>query len=132
MIEVGGLFPRRKGATKNTARSPERLKEGRNVRCLIGNLKKGKEEKSVKSTLEKHYNLLEEIVIELETLIEEIQEKIDAINEKADARESGELTEKEQEKLDYLETVLQNLETARDEADNAKYAINEAQESSVY
>ena len=66
--------------------------------------------------LERIQDLLREVTDEdIEELIESNQEKIENIQEKAYERESGENTEREEERICELEELNENLDALRNE-----------------
>ena len=54
---------------------------------------------------------LKEVLIKLDSVKDLLQEKADLIQEKADNRDSGDMTEKEQEKYDNLNDSIEEIET---------------------
>jgi peptidoglycan hydrolase CwlO-like protein len=80
----------------------------------------------MKKQLEGHSNKLVDMIEDLETKIYELDEKIDAINDRASNRASGELTDKEQDRVDMLEEQKSNLEEAKDYLEQAQDKLQDA------
>lgn len=67
-----------------------------------------------KSSAQKCYDLLQKVIEIIEEQQEKDQEKMEALQEKADNRDSGEMTDKEQEKYDAMESQGYALEEHHD------------------
>jgi chromosome segregation ATPase len=83
----------------------------------------------MRKQLETKFNKLIDMIEELESLKYEIDDKIEAINDKASNRDSGELTEREQEKIDALEERRYSIDEAIEYLEQGKDSIQEAIDS---
>ena len=65
------------------------------------------------------------LMTEIEEIQEELQEKFNAIEEKQFDRDSGEPTEKEQEKMDLIDSQMNNFAECYDNLESAMNCLND-------
>jgi prefoldin subunit 5 len=75
--------------------------------------------------LNRPVEMLEDIQMKIEDKIELLEERKQAIEDKAYERESGELTDREQERIDNIDEEIETLRSEYDEIENALQYIRE-------
>lgn len=71
--------------------------------------------------IERMQEKVEEMIEELDEMIEDLESAMEGIEERAGDRESGEMTAREQERYDQLESDLNELNDLRDDLDNLDF-----------
>lgn len=78
------------------------------------------------NTLLKYVNiLLQKAINELESEVETLQEKMEAIEDRASDRESGEMTEREEERYEALGDQIGSIQQIIDDIENAQTSLYE-------
>ena len=78
-----------------------------------------------KTTLKYVNILLQKAINELESEVETLQEKMEAIEDRASDRESGEMTEREEERYEALGDQIGSIQQIIDDIENAQTSLYE-------
>lgn len=81
-----------------------------------------------KTRLQKIITLLNDEILRLEDDLQVVTEKKDAIDEKASNRDSGEMTDKEQERYEKLESIEDLINNVIDSMNDSVQAYEELEE----
>ena len=78
-----------------------------------------------KTTLKYVNILLQKAINELESEVETLQEKMEAIEDRASDKESGEMTEREEERYEALGDQIGSIQQIIDDIENAQTSLYE-------